>query len=263
MPEYFRKNDFQISNSSNDGALQYTQQTKDPIWALFASSPQAQEDFQAFMAAGWGDKTRWVDWFPVQERLIDGAENSDENVLLVDVAGAGGHDVELFHEKFPNAPGRLVLEDQEFVLENADVGGDIERVPLDLFKAQPIQGLWICRSVTSNTKPLELGARIYYMKRIMHDWSNSECLEILRHIRDASKKGYSKLIIEEVIMPATGAPVLATLLDLLMLVSTNTLERNEYQWHELLNSAGFRVIKIWTPPHDGMGIVEAEPIFDD
>lgn len=101
------------------------------------------------------------------------------------------------------------------------------------------------------------------MKRIMHDWSNSECQEILRHIRNASRKEYSKLIIEEVIMPATEAPILATLLDLLMLVSTNTMERSEYQWNELLKSAGFRVIKIWTPPHDGMGIVEAEPIFED
>ena len=78
------------------------------------------------------------------------------------------------------------------------------------------------------------------MKYIMHDWSDADCRTILGHIRDASTHGYSKLIIEDFIMPDTDAPLLATLWDLEMLIYLNSMERTKSQWTALLFSAGLR-----------------------
>ena len=93
------------------------------------------------MEGSAGNRALWVDWFPVQERLIDGFVGGEENVLFIDMAGGLGQDLKAFQAKFPAAPGRLILQDQAHVLEEADVGGEIERIPFDLFKPQPIQGM--------------------------------------------------------------------------------------------------------------------------
>jgi hypothetical protein len=56
-------------------------------------------------------------FYPVKERLLDGA-NAD-GVLLVDVGGNIGHDIAEFHSKHPEAPGRLILQDLQPVLDQA------------------------------------------------------------------------------------------------------------------------------------------------
>lgn len=57
-----------------------------------------------------GARRYWVDWFPVQRRVLDGID--PEKVLLVDVGGGKGHDVLAFQARFPGR-GRLVVQDLE------------------------------------------------------------------------------------------------------------------------------------------------------
>jgi hypothetical protein len=126
---------------ANDGPFQLAEATKDSLWTWLPKNPQVHYDFLQFLEAEKADRARWVDWFPVQERLIDGFHDSEGEVLFVDVAGNRGHDVKELHSKFPNAPGRIVLEDEKHILDEADVAEKIERVVFDLFKPQPIQGV--------------------------------------------------------------------------------------------------------------------------
>jgi hypothetical protein len=88
------------------------------------------------------------------------------------------------------------------------------------------------------------------MKFILHDWSDKQCLQILGHICDAMKAGYSKLIIEEFILPEKDCPMLSAMWDWEMMVFCNSLERSEGHWSRLLNEAGFEA-KFWYPPGDG------------
>lgn len=62
------------------------------------------------------------DFYPVQELLVKGARTDEDAVLLVDVGGSLGHDIEEFHRKHPTALGRLVLQDLPAVI------GQIERI---------------------------------------------------------------------------------------------------------------------------------------
>lgn len=88
-----------------------------------------------------GARNYWVDWYPVEERILDGYDSKD--CLLVDVAGGKGHDVQAFQEKFPGK-GRLVLQDLPQVLNNLndeELDTTIERMVYDFFTEQPIKSM--------------------------------------------------------------------------------------------------------------------------
>lgn len=71
--------------------------------------------------------------------------------------------------------------------------------------------------------------------------------------------GYSKLLLHEMIVPETGASGFHAMLDMTMMAFNSGMERTGKQWSELLDKAGFEVVKVWTPEgdEDADGIVEA------
>lgn len=72
------------------------------------------------------------------------------------------------------------------------------------------------------------------------------------------KPGYSKLLIHEMIVPEQGASTFHAMLDMAMMAFNSGMERTERQWRELLENAGFEVLKVWSPlEEDADGIVEA------
>lgn len=107
--------------------------------------------------------------------------------------------------------------------------------------------------------PHPTGARVYFYHHILHDWSDSKCLEILAGLKPAMKPGYSKLLLHEMIIPETKASGFHSMLDLTMMVFNAGMERTGNQFTTLLEKAGFEVVKIWVPKddHDADGIVEA------
>jgi hypothetical protein len=69
--------------------------------------------------------------------------------------------------------------------------------------------------------------------------------------------GYSKLIILDNVLPDVGATELQARLDLTMMTINSGMERSAQQFTDLLQRAGFKVVKTWSYP-DRDGIVEAE-----
>jgi len=55
----------------------------------------------------------------------------------------------------------------------------------------------------------------------MRNWNNEKVIEILSHIREASRKGYSKVLINEFVLPAKGVPLYPALLDINMMALLN------------------------------------------
>jgi hypothetical protein len=62
-----------------------------------------------------------VGFYPVQERLIHGANADVHEVHLVDIGGNKGHEILKFNSRWANAPGRLILQDLPVVI------GDIQQ----------------------------------------------------------------------------------------------------------------------------------------
>ena len=100
------------------------------------------------------------------------------------------------------------------------------------------------------------GARVYYLRSILHDWPDDKCKLILKHLASAMKPGYSKILINELILPDQGCGIIPAQLDMTMMVCLGAMERSEKQWHELVGSAGLKIEKIWTDASDADGIIE-------
>lgn len=80
-------------------------------------------------------------FYPVHDRLIQGARSGKNDVFLVDVGGNKGHDLDEFRSKWPDFPGRLIVQDQPHVLNEIEtLHPAIEPMAHDFFTEQPIKG---------------------------------------------------------------------------------------------------------------------------
>lgn len=72
--------------------------------------------------------------------------------------------------------------------------------------------------------------------------------------------GYSKLLINESVVPDVGATWSITSMDWLMMALGAVKERIEKQWRTLLERAGLTVVGIWTYDQGTESLIEAELI---
>lgn len=125
----------------HDGPFQFAHGIKETTFDYWAKDPEASRIFNTFMTGVRGSRPHWVHWFPVQDELITGSSGQDEDVLLVDLGGGKGHDLNKFIETFPQARGRYVLEDLPQVIDDChNRNSRIEALKHDIFQQQPIIG---------------------------------------------------------------------------------------------------------------------------
>ncbi|KAF4773873.1 O-methyltransferase [Colletotrichum scovillei] len=233
FPLYLKKHDWSISADPREGPMQDHMMTNHPAG-----------EFQNHMAGYRQGRPSWMDdgFFPVSERLVKGAESSPEAAFLVDIGGSIGHDLDEFCRKHPTAPGRHILQDLEYVLSQIQkVDPKIEPMSYDFHTEQPIKG-----------------ARAYYMHSVLHDWTDDVCGSILSRVTEAMTPGYSKLLINENVIPSIGADWQATALDMMMMTLFSSRERTEEQWRKLLEPAGLKIVKIWSAGEGVESLIECE-----
>ncbi|KAK8999256.1 hypothetical protein V6N11_070432 [Hibiscus sabdariffa] len=88
----------------------------------------------------------------------------------------------------------------------------------------------------------------------MHDWSDEECVKILKHCKEAISRGEKeggKVIIIDMVMMKKGKgkgkeELMETQLfiDMVMMVLMTGKERDEEEWAKLFSAAGFSGYKI-------------------
>lgn len=88
-------------------------------------------------------------------------------------------------------------------------------------------------------------ARAYYLHSVLHDWQDDDAVRILLNLKPAFKPGYSKLIINESVIPNIGVNPILSGLDLLLMGVFNSKERTRDDWEKLLG-AGFRIVNEYT-----------------
>ena len=227
LPEYFEGRGFRNPTDAFDGPFQYAMETKLHFFDWLQLHPKDQKAFNTVMGISRMNRgDEWYEYYPVEENL--GAAGSEP--LLVDIGGGLGHDLIAFKQKFPHLRGKLILQDLPVVID--DVKGlpsGIEAMKHDFLKPQPVRN-----------------AQAYYLRTVLHDWPDKQAREILKNIRGAMGK-HSKLLINENALPEDNVPLYPAELDISMMVLFSSLERTQSQFKELMESAGFQLVKIWTP----------------
>jgi hypothetical protein len=137
-PRYMKEAGHRCPTDPANGLIQYAFQTKLEMFDLLNSMPEILQAFNTFMGSTMGARKYWVDWYPVEENLLQ--NTSESTALIVDVGGGKGHDLQAFHQKHPKT-GRLVLQDLPQAIDNVeDLDSTIEREIYDFFTDQPIRG---------------------------------------------------------------------------------------------------------------------------
>ncbi|KAL8805076.1 MAG: hypothetical protein Q9182_002166 [Xanthomendoza sp. 2 TL-2023] len=243
LPAYLAKTDYMNPTDPTDGPFQYGHGIKESMYDYIGTKSGLRESFDNFMAGHRKGHPNWMDedFFPVRDSLR-GIELHDQSPLLVDVGGGLGHDAMEFRSKHPDLPGRIIVQDLPATIQGvASNNQDIEFMAHDFRTPQPIQG-----------------ACFYYLHYVLHDWTDDKCQVILGELTKAMKRGYSKLLIQENVVPDQHAPGPMTGLDIMLMALAATSERSEKQWRELLSSNGLKVIKIWGHPEGTESLIETE-----
>jgi hypothetical protein len=100
------------------------------------------------------------------------------------------------------------------------------------------------------------GADAYLLKHVLHDWSDENCVRILKNIYAAAKPA-TKLLLVEFILNDSDEPQFAKVSDLEMLViSPYGRERTGVEWQNLLKAGGFQLTST-IPTNSGVYVIEA------
>ncbi|MEU9101403.1 methyltransferase [Streptomyces sp. NPDC048361] len=102
------------------------------------------------------------------------------------------------------------------------------------------------------------GGDLYLLKRILHDWSDEECLRILAAIRGAVTPG-TRLLVVDSVLPDNGEPHPAVELDIVMMMLVTGRERTAKEFEELFSRSGFRLNRVLPTP-SLPSILEAEAV---
>ena len=224
-------------------AYEYKARGEEPsMYEYMKNRPTASQNFNVFMTADKTQRPPWVDLYPT-ETLIDTAETSGP--IFVDVGAGAGHDAAYLLSKHPEARDRLVFQDQAHVInaESTIHTPGLKAMPHDFFDPQPVHG-----------------ARAYFLHTILHNWTDADGRRILANIKPAMKKGYSVLLICDVVVPEMGADLYSTSLDLAMGAFLTAKERSESEWREFLGSAGWQLKRVFKKEEEREGVLEAVPV---
>lgn len=70
--------------------------------------------------------------------------------------------------------------------------------------------------------------------------------------------GYSKLLLNELVIPDKGADIVGAQIDFTMMCGLGSEERSEGQWRQMLEEAGLHIVKVWTKAQEAESIIEVE-----
>lgn len=265
LPDFLRSNGYKNPIAASQTPFQFAADTKESYFGWMQQRPAIANNCNTYFAARHTAivRTRWVDWFPVQQEVLAGAKDDPTAVTIVDVGGGRGVNVMAFRKKFPDAPGRFIFEDQQHVFDSAANLGDTEGLAYNFFHPQPIEGQSTAPIINHPLLPLTpdtmAGARLYFLASVLHNWDDESGLKILMNVASAMTKGYSKLYLNEYVLPDVGCSLRDASTDMQMMLNFAGMERTQRQWRELLQRAGFQSVKFWFSPDSGsaLAIVEA------
>jgi demethylsterigmatocystin 6-O-methyltransferase len=196
---------------------------KDPF-QLMMENPEKAENFNRYMAHRRKDMPTWLNVFPVEQYT----KNWDPNgVVFVDIGGNVGHVCAELKAKYPELPGKVVLQDLPHAITMALETPGVENMIHDAFTPEPIKG-----------------ARFYYLRHVLHDFPDHKVVEILQNIIPAMGKD-SIILLDEMLFPDKNVHWHATEIDLTMMSTFASIERTRTYWEALLGSVGLKITETY------------------
>jgi hypothetical protein len=188
-------------------------------WDYMSTHPEVERTFNAAMARRGATQASML----LESVEFDGVST------MVDVGGGRGAMLAALLAARPALTGMVadrpaVAEEATDFLAAAGLGERARGVGCDFFTSVPS------------------GADVYTMAHVLHDWTDGECVAILRTIRAAMRPDARLWVVERVLDAPGRTPVQQRdlhLMDLHMLVLFGARERAQAEYDALLAAAGF------------------------
>ncbi|GAP84748.1 putative O-methyl transferase B [Rosellinia necatrix] len=224
LPDFLKRTGYKTPTDGLHTAFQDAWKTSADQFSWFAEHPENLEYFNNFMAFRREPQLSWLAVYPVKEEVRDW---DPKKPVYVNIGGGIGHQCAQFLEKYPEVPGRVILQDLPHSVDKALPTPRVENVAHDFFEPQPIKG-----------------AKFYHMRGVLHNHPPSRVQKLLENMGRAMDQE-SILLLDEMILPDTKANVDAVSLDITMLSAFAGMERTEAQWRLLIKNAGLRLVNIY------------------
>ncbi|KAH7310721.1 S-adenosyl-L-methionine-dependent methyltransferase [Stachybotrys elegans] len=228
IPEFLRKTNHANPTNPDYCPWHVGHKTDESPFAYLGKRPEMMEFFLPWMAGQRDGMPAFLDVFDFEKEVGMGTDPSVP--VFVDVGGAIGHQCVLFKERYPSCAGRIVLQEQAHVIDQ------VKAAPLPGFDGIETQSydFW-------GPEPLH-GARVYYLRNVLHDWPDHKVKEILQNIK-AGMSEDSVILIDEMVLPDEGTPWRAAGLDMDMLACLAASERTSEEWNKVIDDAGLVLVK--------------------
>jgi hypothetical protein len=168
--------------------------------------------------------------------------------ILVDVGGGRGTVAAEIARALPGL--HCIVQDLPEVIKGAEVPVDLQEgerlrfMAHDFFQEQPVKG-----------------ADVYYLRWVLHDWSDKYAIKILQKLIPALKNG-ARVLVSDACLPSFSSSTPykqrhSRILDISMKAIQNAKERDAEDWALLFRSADsrFRLHPITTPHGSNLSIV--------
>ncbi len=181
----------------------------------------------------------------IHTAVVDNYDFSDID-KIVDIGGGYGTLVASILAKYPRMHGVIfdqpsVVSGANSLLESKKIRNRCQTVGGDFFQSVPSEG------------------DAYILSYIIHDWSDEDCIKILKNIRRGIKEN-GRLLVIEAVVPTGNESHFSKLMDLeMMIVYPNGRERTELEYRKLYETSGFQLTNI-LPTTAPVSVIEGIPV---
>ncbi|KAL9090814.1 MAG: hypothetical protein Q9159_001755 [Coniocarpon cinnabarinum] len=226
--------------TAQNGLFKEASGTDQSLYDFLGANPERSEQFFGMVTGYAATRQKWTDVYSTNSLLEPHASTAPSSeVAFVDVGGGNGHDIVELLAKHPSLASRLVLQDLPDVLATSDVPDGVGKVAHDFFTPQPLRN-----------------ARAYFLHSVLHNYNDNDAVKVLQMLKPALKRGWSRVLIMDVVIPEENPGLLACSLDMRMLWNFGSGERSERQWRNVIEKARLSVKKIWWPAWEGACVIE-------
>ncbi|KIW19666.1 hypothetical protein PV08_00240 [Exophiala spinifera] len=226
LPAFLAENSYADISSNTNTPFQKGHNTELGAFEWLAKHPKNFNALQFTMTAL--QNADWLKDLSVLDQAVQQARDGSERPFFVDVGGGHGHQCKQLLEKYPSLQGSVVLQD----------------LPEAVDKLAPIQGV---KAMAQNffEKQSVQGARFYYLRRIMHDWPDDDCVTILSKLVEAMDSD-SQILADEVFLTDVNVPWPASTQDISMNILFGGKERTRREWASLMEKSGLKLVDVRT-----------------
>ena len=149
LPDYLASLNYRNPNDRHSTFFGFAHQTDLNMYEWLQAHPEQMEIFNDFQSANArlneGSVQRILESLLASGDSLgmcsDQFEQSNDNVLFVDVGGGRGESIRRFRTNHPETRGKVIIEDLPKVIEGLEVEEGVEAIAHDFFTPQSVKGM--------------------------------------------------------------------------------------------------------------------------